>query len=43
MYITLKLHHDTTGIRENLNAVRHHVELCVLQGQRKTLMNSIQL
>ena len=27
MYITLYLHRDSTGIRENLNAMKHSFEL----------------
>ena len=29
-YGTLYLHHDFTGIRENLNAKKHNIEICLL-------------
>ena len=29
-YCTLYLHRDFTGIRENLNAKKHGIELCLL-------------
>ena len=41
-YGTLYLHRDFTGIRGNLNAMKHSIELCLLYGQ-KTFMNSVQL
>ena len=31
-----------TGVRGNLNAMKHSIELCLLYGQ-KTFMNSVQL
>ena len=39
---TIYLHRDSTGVRENLNAMKHSTELCLLYGQ-KTFMNSVQL
>ena len=38
---TLYLHRDFTGVRGNLNAMKHSIELCLLYGQ-KTFMNSVQ-
>ena len=39
---TLYLHRDFTGVRGNLNAMKHSIELCLLYGQ-KTFVNSVQL
>ena len=36
------MHRDFTGVRGNLNAMKHSIELCLLYGQ-KTFMNSVQL
>ena len=36
MYLTLYLHREFTVIRENLNAIKHSIVLCLLLGQRKT-------
>lgn len=33
MYVLLYLHHDITGIHENWKAMRHSIELCLLQGR----------
>ena len=38
IYITLYLHCDSTGISESLNAMKHSIEICLLQGQKKTLV-----
>ena len=39
---TLYLHRDFTGVRGNMNAMKHSIELCLLYVQ-KTFMNSVQL
>ena len=43
MYATLYLHRDFTGIHENVNAMKQSIELCLLYGADKTLMNNLQL
>ena len=41
MYFTLYLRRDPTGTCENLNAMKHSTELCILKGHRKTFLISL--
>ena len=44
LYVTFFfLHRGFTVIRKKLNAMKNNIELCLLKGQRKTFMNSLQL
>ena len=37
-----RLHRDFTGIRGNLNAMKHSIELCLLKGQSEKTSAFIQ-
>ena len=38
MHVSLYMHRDFTGIHENVNAVKHSIELCLLYERIATLI-----